>query len=197
MYTSKQRRLLLDLARRAISGRLSPAPLSPTRRSSRSADVSVRPDPDALEPALLEKRGTFVTLTVGGRLRGCIGHLEASQPLHLDVAENALHAAFEDPRFPPLRPDELPGLEIEISVLGTTRPLSYRDPEDLLKQLAATRPGVIIAQGGRSATYLPQVWEEIPDPPAFLSSLCLKAGLPADAWQSGSLQVQTYTVEKF
>jgi AmmeMemoRadiSam system protein A len=148
-------------------------------------------------PQLQEPRGTFVTLTKNGSLRGCIGHLAAREPLIEGVRQNAVNAAFKDPRFPPLSRDELDRVKIEVSVLTEPVPLEHRGGRDLLEKLQPGVDGVIIKKGGRQATFLPQVWEQLPDKEQFLSHLCLKAGLPADAWSSGDLEVSTYRVEAF
>jgi AmmeMemoRadiSam system protein A len=151
----------------------------------------------ALSEELRSPGASFVTLTIGGGLRGCIGSIEPRQPLALDVQENALSAAFRDPRFPPLRREELDQVHIEVSVLTRPQPLDYTDPDDLLARLRPHVDGVIIERGWHRATFLPQVWEKLPDPHEFLAHLCLKAGLPSDDYRRPGLQVQTYQVEKF
>lgn len=151
----------------------------------------------SLPPTLQADGASFVTLTKSGQLRGCIGTLQAYQPLALDVQERAIEAAVEDPRFNPLRPDELPFIEIEISRLTEPIPLHYDRPEDLPKALHQGVDGVILRDGYRRATFLPQVWEELPDPEVFLSQLCLKMGASADLWRRKLLDVQIYHVEEF
>lgn len=148
-------------------------------------------------PRLLEPGAVFVTLTVNGELRGCIGSLAAHRPLALDVRENALAAAFDDPRFSPVDAAEFERLRIEISVLTPHAPLDYADAADLLRKLRPGVDGVVIERGWHRATFLPQVWEQLPDPEEFLGHLCYKAGLPAQAWRSGDLKVYTYQAEKF
>jgi uncharacterized protein len=149
-------------------------------------------------PAALQAVGaSFVTLTQKGDLRGCIGALEASQPLVEDVREHAVAAALQDYRFPPVTPDELSEIEIEISRLTPTRPLEYNTPQELLERLRPFIDGVVLKYGSRRATFLPQVWEKIPDPAVFLSQLCQKMGAPADLWQRKKLEVFTYQVEEF
>ena len=148
--------------------------------------------------SILQQNGaSFVTLTLNGRLRGCIGTLKAYQPLVLDVREHAILAALEDPRFPPVRKSELADIHIEVSRLTEPKPFPYQNPEDLLIGLQPGKDGVVLRQGYRSATYLPQVWEQIPDPADFLSELCLKMGAPANAWQKQKLEVSTYQVQEF
>jgi len=146
---------------------------------------------------LREKRGTFVTLTKNGLLRGCIGHIEPIQEIYKDVIDNALSAAFQDPRFPPLKKEEMKDVEIEISVLTQPQGLVYTSVGDLLNKLQPLRDGVIIEKGKKGATYLPQVWEDLMEKEDFLSSLCEKASLLADEWKSGKLKVFTYQAEVF
>ncbi len=140
---------------------------------------------------------SFVTLTRSGALRGCIGGLQAAIPLALDVREHALAAATEDYRFLPVQPEELAELEIEVSVLTEPRALEYANPQELLARLQPGVDGVILSSGLLRATFLPQVWEKVPDPATFLSMLCEKAGLRENAWREGGLQVATYQVECF
>ncbi|MFO7714100.1 AmmeMemoRadiSam system protein A [Desulfosarcina sp.] len=141
--------------------------------------------------------GTFVTLKIDNRLRGCIGSLAATVPIVAGVRENALNAAFHDPRFPPLGKSELDAVRIEVSVLTDPSPLTYTNADDLLSGLRPGVDGVIIKKGFASATFLPQVWEQLPQPEALLSHLCIKAGLPAGAWRKGDLEVQVYQVQYF
>lgn len=152
---------------------------------------------ELLDVELKEKRGTFVTLTKHGQLRGCIGHIEPVQEIYKDVIENALSAAFHDPRFEPLREEELKDVEIEISVLTLPERLEYSSADDLLSKLVPLKHGVIIQKGRYGATYLPQVWEDLPEKQEFLSSLCLKAGLEAGEWREGELAVRVYQAEVF
>lgn len=148
--------------------------------------------------ALLQQKGaSFVTLTLNDRLRGCIGTLQAYQALVLDVREHAILAALEDPRFPPVSEKELARIRIEVSRLTEPKPFVYQTPEDLLQGLHPGKAGVVLRLSHRSATYLPQVWDQIPDPAQFLSELCLKMGAPADTWRKQKLEVSTYQVEEF
>ena len=156
-----------------------------------------RLDLEAYSEDLRREGASFVTLTIGGQLRGCIGALEAYQPLVLDVQEHAAAAASEDYRFRPVRPEEVPLLEIEISRLTPTQALSYTDAQDLIAQLRPGLDGVLIRDGGRRATFLPQVWEKLPDPQNFMSHLCVKMGAPENYWQTKKLDVYTYQVEEF
>lgn len=146
---------------------------------------------------LREKGASFVTLTVGGALRGCIGTLEAYQPLVLDVQEHAMAAALEDYRFAPVIPPELKHIQIEVSRLTPATPLEYTDSLDLLSKLRPGVDGVIIKDGHHRATFLPQVWEKLPDPSDFLDQLCYKMGAMPETWRKEHLQVFTYQVEEF
>jgi AmmeMemoRadiSam system protein B/AmmeMemoRadiSam system protein A len=160
------------------------------------------PEADQLRSALSDPVfqtpcGTFVTLKQQGQLRGCIGSLSASDSLADGVRRNAVNAAFHDPRFSPLTSRELDQVVIEVSVLTEPRPLEFSDPEDLLRKLRPNIDGVILRQGYASATFLPQVWEQLPKKEDFLGHLCLKAGLPREAWKRSTLKVMTYQVQYF
>ena len=150
----------------------------------------------AEHPLLAQPAATFVTLTQGGQLRGCIGSLEAYRPLAADVAENAFSAAFRDPRFSPLAAEELPRTRIEVSLLDTPQPMTFSDEADALAKLCPGVDGLILTHGGRRATFLPQVWESLPEPRRFLQQLKLKAGLPADFWD-GRITLSRYGVQKW
>jgi AmmeMemoRadiSam system protein A len=141
--------------------------------------------------------GVFVTLRMGGQLRGCIGTLEGREPLASGVATQAVNAAFHDPRFSALKRNELDRVNIEVSVLSQPQPLAYTDADDLLVKLQPHIDGVTISMDYAGATFLPQVWEQLPRPDDFLSHLCMKAGLDRDAWREGKLHVETYQVQYF
>lgn len=145
---------------------------------------------------LMEERATFVTLEIEGRLRGCIGMLEACRPLAEDVERNAVAAAFEDPRFPPLSRDEFDAIEIHISVLSPPEALSFSSETDLLEQIRPGTDGLIMQEGFHRGTFLPCVWEQLPEKEAFIAHLKMKAGLPDTYW-SDSLKVFRYTAEYF
>ncbi|NEG77848.1 AmmeMemoRadiSam system protein A [Bifidobacterium avesanii] len=154
----------------------------------------------AAHPWLDEPGASFVTLTENGRLRGCIGSLRASQSLGADVAEHAVDAAVHDPRFYPVGPGEYPLLRFEVSVLGEPEPMVGVRSRDALER--ALKPGVdglIISDGvGRAATFLPQVWDELPDPHEFVGHLLAKAGLPANMdWRNGEITARRYTVRAY
>ena len=148
-------------------------------------------------PGWLDDPGAaFVTLTQRGQLRGCIGSLVAHRPLHEDVAHNAAAAAFSDPRFPPLRAAELALTDIEVSVLSAPAPMPFTDQADALSQLRPGVDGVILTAAGRRATFLPQVWEELPDKREFIAHLLRKAGLPPTYW-GDDVRLSRYTVTAF
>lgn len=145
---------------------------------------------------LREFGASFVTLKIRGELRGCIGSLEAHRPLVEDVARNAYAAAFSDPRFPPVSEQELGGLEFHISVLTPALPMHFSSEADLISQLRPGIDGLVLEDGRYRGTFLPAVWESLPDATQFLQHLKLKAGLPADYW-SNTLKVSRYTSESF
>ena len=142
------------------------------------------------------ERASFVTLNRFGMLRGCIGHLEANMPLAKDVAENAYSAAFRDPRFAPLTPDEYPELELHISILTPPEALNVGSESDLLAMLRPGVDGLILEDGYARGTFLPSVWESLPEPKDFLRHLKRKAGLSENYW-SDSLRLYRYETESF
>ena len=149
-----------------------------------------------------EKRGVFVTLTKHGELRGCMGNLEAGKVLYQAIIENVLAAALFDPRFPPVSQEELPHLKIEISILSEMKKITNLEtPEQLLAYLEKKKPGLVIktlTYPIREATFLPQVWQDLPEPEEFVNNLCLKAGLPADYWKEvKKVEFWEYTAETF
>ena len=151
----------------------------------------------ALTPHLKENGASFVTLTIEGELRGCIGALEPYQPLAEDVREHAVAAALEDPRFPPVSPGELSRIQLEVSRLTLAQRLEYQDAGDLLARLRPGVDGVILRDGPRRATFLPQVWEKIPDKADFLDNLCYKMGAAPNTWRLKHVDVLVYQVEEF
>lgn len=182
--TDGEKQTLLRLARTSIEHAVAGKTLPPL-------DIST------LTPALREDGASFVTLTIHGDLRGCIGALEAYQPLAEDVREHAVAAALQDPRFPPVSEGELDSISIEVSRLTAPRELEYASSDDLLKKLNPHVDGVILKHGHRRATFLPQVWEKIPNPAEFLNQLCYKMGAHASLWRDTKLQVLVYQVEEF
>jgi AmmeMemoRadiSam system protein A len=149
------------------------------------------------EPAFSENAATFVTLKIGGKLRGCIGNLEPVGELWEGIRDNAINAAFHDHRFSPLSSDELPDVRLDISILSQPKPLEYKNTEDLLAKLRPGIDGVILREGGRSATFLPQVWQQLRSPEQFLDHLCLKAGLPQETWRQKRIEILIYQVQSF
>ncbi len=186
MLSAQEGNILVRLARQTIEEYVGLPPSDP---------VSAR---ELASPALQEKHGIFVTLHKNNRLRGCVGSLLGVESVVDGVRRHAINAAFHDQRFPMVSAEEVAELQIEVSVLSDPEPLSYSDGMDLIRRLRPHEDGVIIrAPNGASATFLPQVWEQLPRPQQFLDHLCLKAGLPADFWQSGELRVETYKVIHF
>ena len=179
------------------SAELAATLLGIARRSLEEA-VGVHPPsaPLDLPEELREPRATFVTLTRRGELRGCIGSLEPSRPLAEDVRRNARSAALHDSRFPPVRAEELDELAIEVSVLSPLEEIQFDSEPDLLSKLRPEIEGLVIASEDRRATFLPQVWQTLPLPQAFLSALKAKAGLGRD-YGSDHLRAWRFTVEKF
>ncbi len=148
-------------------------------------------------PRLVEKGACFVTLRVGRELRGCIGSLEAHRPLFKDVIDNALGAAFGDPRFYPLSPEELKKTKISISFLTPPAEVAVEMPEEILDRLVPQKHGLIIQRGVARATFLPAVWDEIPDKLEFLQHLSMKAGLGPDGWKEKGTRFFIYEAEEF
>jgi AmmeMemoRadiSam system protein A len=180
---AQERQSLLRLSRTAIE-----AELVEGAKVDRPARVS---------PVLNEMRGCFVTLHKHGQLRGCIGTIQPTCPLMECVEKNARNAAFGDPRFPALKVDELKEVDIEVSVLSVPEVLSFRDGEDLKRQLEPNVHGVILSRGMHRSTFLPQVWKQLPDKEKFLEHLCLKGGMSATAWQESETRIEVYKAEVF
>jgi len=183
MLTDTERATLLEIARHSIAYGL---------QHGEAAPVTVS---DYASP-LQENKATFVTLTIQGKLRGCIGSLQAYRPLVEDVAHNAFAAAFQDPRFPRLTRQEFAPLQLHISILSPPEPIKFKDEQDLLDQLRPEMDGLILEEGQFRGTFLPQVWESLPEPKQFLNHLKQKAGLPPDYW-SKTIKLQRYRVEEF
>lgn len=182
--TEEEGKHLVEMARKTIEKAL----FNPKNKSE--------PDPVKL-PKFQERRGTFVTITMNGALRGCIGHIIPQESLVESIRVNAMNAAFRDPRFRPLSQSEFEKIKIEVSILTEPAPLAYTDANDLLGKLKPGTDGLIIRKGYHQATFLPQVWEQLPDKKEFLTHLCLKAGLAGDAWVNEALEVYTYQVQAF
>jgi AmmeMemoRadiSam system protein A len=153
-------------------------------------------DLEALPPPLTRIRASFVTLRLDDELRGCTGTLEASLPLAMDVAQTACSAALSDPRFFPVTPGEVDAVSVGISVLSPLTPMNVAGEEDLLRQLIPEIDGLVLSMGRFRATFLPKVWEQLPEPRAFVRELKRKAGLPAEFW-SPELSLYRYHTEDF
>jgi len=179
-----EQKVLLKIAREALEKAVRGMPLP---------EVQLK----KLSPTLQANGASFVTLTKNDRLRGCIGTLEAYQPLAGDVQEHAVAAALQDFRFPNVQPSELPLIQIEVSILTPHEPLVYNGPDDLIQKVRPGIDGVVLEDGFRKATFLPQVWEKLPNPEYFLSQLCIKMRAPDDLWRKKPLNVFTYQVQKF
>jgi len=176
--TEIDKRFLVRLARSVIE-----MALDAGQKEATPGDVST---------TILQKGGFFVTLHKRGALRGCIGTIEPEQSLINGVEENALNAAFRDPRFAPLKRKELPDVDLEVSILTVPKKLVFDDPQDLKRRLKPGIHGVILSMGWRRSTFLPQVWDQLPDTELFLKHLCEKAGMQADCWQDPETSVEVY-----
>lgn len=147
-------------------------------------------------PALATEGASFVTLTLRGQLRGCIGSLQAHRPLIADVRANAVAAAMNDPRFYPLEEEEFPKIRIEVSLLSPPESVEFSNETELLQWIVPGKDGLIISNGMHRATFLPQVWEQLPEPKEFLAHLKQKANMPSDTPME-TLKVQRYRVDKW
>jgi len=176
--TAKDKQLLLKLARNSII-------------AAANEDTFTREDSSEYPPALQQDAACFVTLTQGDQLRGCIGSLEARQPLYMDVIDNAQSSAIRDPRFLPLGRDEIDKTHIEISVLSPIEPIHFSSEDDLLEQINPFEDGLLLEEGRYRGTFLPLVWDKIPDKNIFLQELKVKAGLSRNYW-SDTLNVSRY-----
>jgi AmmeMemoRadiSam system protein A len=181
-FAAEDRRFMLDLARATLV---------------RSTTHLPPPEVHVTSGALTARRACFVTLTQNGTLRGCVGQVTAQQPLFQAVMENVRRAASRDPRFPPLAPEDLGNVKIEITVLTEPRALNFQTPEELLQLLQPHEHGVLLSLGQAIATFLPQVWEQIPEKTQFLDRLAQKLGGPPSAWRSKEACVSVYQAEWF
>ncbi|MDO8626020.1 MAG: AmmeMemoRadiSam system protein A [Candidatus Magasanikbacteria bacterium] len=188
MFTREEQTWLLKLARESIAHFLE------TGKKLKLKESEI----EASGESVKIKRACFVTLKKDlVELRGCMGSLEARRPLYLDILENAYAAAFEDSRFFPVTKEELPDVNIEISVLTDPKVLEFDSPEDLFNKLRVGVDGVVVERGEKNATFLPQVWDEMLEKSNFLTALCMKAGLEPEEWKKPGLTVYTYQVEVF
>ncbi len=182
-FSREEQQELLQLARASIQ-------MGINRGHALNVDINIYP------ADLRQQLACFVTLQKHGALRGCIGHLQAVQPLVKDVADNAYAAAFCDPRFPAVSESEISILEIHISVLSQSQPMVFSSEQDLMRQIRPGVDGLILESGYNRGTFLPSVWETLPDVTSFLRHLKLKAGLSADYW-SDEIRVSRYTTDSF
>ncbi len=178
----QDKKALLRLARSAIEAKLV---------------NGVKVERPGTSPILKGNRGCFVTLHKYGQLRGCIGTIEPTCSLIECVEKNAQNAAFKDPRFPRLSAKELSEIDIEVSVLSVPERLNFKNGDDLKRQLRPNVHGVILSREMHSSTFLPQVWEQLPDKELFLEHLCLKGGMPPTAWKDPSTSIEVYQAEVF
>ncbi len=182
--TDGEKQYLLTLARKTLIQYMSGKPIKELAKTK-------------LSPALIEKRGCFVTLEKKGNLRGCIGYIQPIKSLCECVMENAVNAATQDPRFPEVNFDELNAITIEISALTVPEPLQIKNRKTLLQILVPGRDGVILSNGWKKSTFLPQVWEHFVDKESFLNALCEKGGMPAGCWEDEDTEILTYRAEVF
>lgn len=180
LLTEAEGGVLVDLAAAVVAAQLSGHPLDPTA-------------PEA--PALRERGATFVTLTAGRRLRGCVGSLEPVRPRYRDVVHNA-GRAMRDPRLPAVTAADWPALEVHVSVLSKPEPVAAGTREDLLATLRPGVDGLVLAAGGRRVTFLPSVWHQLTTAERFLAALLAKGGWPAGSWPA-SLAAHRYTTAEF
>jgi len=180
-YTKAQKKLMLNIARKTIEHHFG---------------ITEDNEKTSLLEFLKEKRGCFVTITKNDELRGCIGYIEPVASLGSAISDNAINAAFHDPRFAELDKSELKEIKIEISVLTVPEKLKYTKTSDMLLKIKPHIHGIILKKDGYSATFLPQVWDEVPEKEQFLSYLSIKAGLNKDAWKKNP-EVYTYKAEHF
>lgn len=181
-FSAEERGVLLDLARGAIKKGL--------------CGEEPRVSPDDYPEVLRAHKSTFVTLEVDSALRGCVGSLDAADPLVVDVVKNAFAAAFRDDRFPALTWPELERVAIRLSILSAPVPLPCISEDDLVRQLRPGVDGLILREGHHYATFLPAVWASIGDPREFVRNLKCKAGLPSNYWSPG-ISIERYTTETF
>jgi AmmeMemoRadiSam system protein A len=185
--SGEERETLRDLARESIGHSMKRHLLAKRNR--------LKVDPDDYPPALREPGAVFVTLNLDGQLRGCIGSLEPRRSLVEDVAHNARAAAFDDRRFDPVSPSEFPRLDVHVSVLTPLVPLEVENRAELLDVLRPGRDGLLLEDPPHRSTFLPQVWDSLPDPEDFLGELLLKGGLSRDHW-APTLRFHRYSVEE-
>lgn len=186
MLTEEQGKVLIRLSRQVIEENLEIDPTDPVS------------DKELKDPVFQDHKPLFITLNKNGCLRGCIGCLIGTEPLVEAVKRHSVNAAFFDQRFPPVTKEEVAELQINISLLTDPQPLDYKDSKELQEKLRPGVDGVILRDPSMgAATFLPQVWEQLPTVSQFLDHLCGKAGMPEDSWRKKSLEIQTYQVQYF
>lgn len=186
MLTPQSQQFLLKLARDTVTTFLN---------TGKNIQID---EADLPSKKLLTRHGTFVTLTTkNDELRGCIGKIEGEEKLYQDIIDNAYSAAFRDPRFAPVDRTEIDDIKIEISILSEPQEIKFQNPDDLLSQIKPHQDGIILKKDFHTATFLPQVWDELPDKEEFLSHLSSKAGLPPNGWKDQEVEFLKYQVEKF
>ncbi|MCB2184634.1 MAG: AmmeMemoRadiSam system protein A [Desulfobulbaceae bacterium] len=188
VISEDQGRTLLSLARQTIADKLG---ISVADADKEQVEKNLQ------QETFHQNKGTFVTLHKQGQLRGCIGTIAPVEALSSGIRRNAENAAFGDPRFPAVQKEEFLQLDIELSILTDPQPLDYEDGADLVAKLRPGIDGVILRDGMSSATFLPQVWDQLSRTEDFLTHLCLKAGIASDAWKTRKLEVLTYQVQHF
>jgi AmmeMemoRadiSam system protein A len=184
LVNQQNQKFLLTLARQALETYV---------RSGKT----IHPDTGQLNDEVVRQGATFVTLHKHHQLRGCIGTLLAYQTIYEDVIEHAIAAGTQDYRFPRVQENELADLHYEISILSNPSPITYSSPEDLLNQLRIGIDGVVISSGFQRATFLPQVWDSLPDKEEFMNQLCRKMGVRANAWRNSKYDISLYQVQEF
>ena len=177
-------KMLLQVAREAIYSKLSDQP---------APEIEL----DGFPVELRGNGASFVTLTIDGALRGCVGTIQATDPLVIDVQQRAIAAAFHDPRFPPLTADEYSRIKIEVSCLTSPEKLDYETPDELVKRIRPGIDGEIFNHNFRRAIFLPHVWDQLPEPDLFFGRLCQKMGLDPQLWKEIPIEVEVYQAEKF
>lgn len=180
MYSAIEKQQMLTAARESI-------------RHGLNFGTRIEIDPSKYSPELQQTRACFITLKIDELLRGCIGNIEPRESLIESVSHNAHSAAFHDPRFGALRADEFPLLKIEISVLSELEPIRFESEQDLIQQLVPGKDGLVISTGHHSATFLPSVWQQLPQPERFLQHLKEKAGLQTSDWPDDLSAERFYT----
>ena len=179
LLTKDEQDFLLKLARETVEGYV-------------KNKKKPKADENELTPALKKVQGCFVTLNKNHNLRGCIGHILPQEELYKCIVDNAVNAAVNDRRFNPVTENELNEIKIEISVLTVPQRLEFSSGDDLKNKLRPNIDGLVLKKGFYQSTYLPQVWEQIPNKESFLSNLCMKAGMAIDCWKDTSTEVYTY-----